>query len=97
MLWLYQRTMFGEPTTPENRTMRDMNVLEIAYMLPLIILMFWIGLYPRPFLNLMEPTVQHYVTQMQQRQQAYREETARAVQHEPVTTPLPRTVQKEGR
>ena len=35
-------------------------------MLPLVILMFWIGLYPRPYLNLMEPTVKHYVGQMQE-------------------------------
>ena len=67
MLWLYQRTMFGEATTPENQTMKDMNVREIGYMLPLVILMFWIGLYPRPYLNLMRPTVDHYVTQMQER------------------------------
>jgi NADH-quinone oxidoreductase subunit M len=97
MLWLYQRTMFGEPTTPENRTMRDMNPLEIAYMLPLVLLMFWIGLYPRPFLNLMEPTVNHYVSQMQQRQQAFLEESGKAAQHVPVTAPLPRTAQTEGR
>jgi NADH-quinone oxidoreductase subunit M len=78
MLWLYQRTMFGEATTPDNQNMKDMNGLEIAYMLPLIILMFWIGLYPRPYLNLMEPTVQHYVSQMQERQQAYLDATTKA-------------------
>ena len=72
MLWLYQRTMFGEATTPENQTMKDMNVREIGYMLPLVILMFWIGLYPRPYLNLMRPTVDHYVTQMQERHLAER-------------------------
>src|SRR6266568_5092118 len=75
MLWLYQRTMFGTPDTPENQTMRDMNYREIGYMLPLVILMFWIGLYPRPYLNLMQPTVQHYVTKMQERQQAAQAET----------------------
>ena len=75
MLWLYQRTMFGTPDTPENQTMRDMNYREIGYMLPLVILMFWIGLYPRPYLNLMQPTVQHYVTKMQERQQAAQSET----------------------
>src|SRR5919197_1057845 len=70
MLWLYQRTMFGTPDTPENQNMPDMNYREIGYMLPLVILMFWIGLYPRPYLNLMQPTVEHYVSQMQERQQA---------------------------
>jgi NADH-quinone oxidoreductase subunit M len=75
MLWLYQRTMFGTPDTSENQTMRDMNYREIGYLLPLVILMFWIGLYPRPYLNLMQPTVQHYVTQMQERQQAAQSET----------------------
>jgi NADH-quinone oxidoreductase subunit M len=62
--------MFGTPDTPENQNMLDMNYREIGYMLPLVILMFWIGLYPRPYLNLMEPTVNHYVAQMQERQQA---------------------------
>jgi NADH-quinone oxidoreductase subunit M len=95
MLWLYQRTMFGEPTTEENRTMRDMNGLEIAYMLPLVILMFWIGLYPRPYLNLMEPTVNHYVSQMQERQQAYRQEMERIERQ--AQAPSPRLVaQTEG-
>ena len=34
MLWLYQRTMFGTPDTPENQNMSDMNYREIGYMLP---------------------------------------------------------------
>jgi NADH-quinone oxidoreductase subunit M len=96
MLWLYQRTMFGEPTTPENQNMRDMNGLEIAYMLPLVLLMFWIGLYPRPYLNLMEPTVKHYVSHMQERQQAYLEDNQKVAQ--PAQPVLPqRTAQTEGR
>lgn len=76
--------------------MRDMNGLEIAYMLPLVILMFWIGLYPRPYLNLMEPTVKHYVSHMQERQQAYLEDNQKVAQ--PAQPVLPqRTAQTEGR
>ena len=96
MLWLYQRTMFGEATTPENQNMKDMNGLEIAYMLPLIILMFWIGLYPRPYLNLMEPTVKHYVSQMHERQQAYLDETTKVTRQADVPASR-RVAQTEGR
>jgi NADH-quinone oxidoreductase subunit M len=95
MLWLYQRTMFGSPDTPENQTMRDMNPREIGYMLPLVILMFWIGLYPRPYLNLMQPTVQYYVTQMQERQQAAQAETDKATRQVRAVTSA--TAPTEGR
>jgi len=99
MLWLYQRTMFGTPDTPENQTMRDMNYREIGYMLPLVILMFWIGLYPRPYLNLMQPTVQHYVTKMQERQQAAQAETdpVKATRQVRAVTSAPLAAQMEGR
>src|SRR5499427_236552 len=97
MLWLYQRTMFGTPDTPENQTMRDMNWREIGYMLPLVILMFWIGLYPRPYLNLMQPTVQHYVTQMKERQQAAQSEADTATRQVRAGTSAPVVAQTEGR
>jgi NADH-quinone oxidoreductase subunit M len=61
MLWLYQRTMFGELDKPENRLLPDCNLRECLYMAPLIVLMFWIGLYPKPYLKLMEPTIIHLV------------------------------------
>lgn len=75
MLWLFQRTMFGTPEAADH--MRDMNYREIGYLLPLVILMFWIGLYPRPYLNLMQPTVNHYVAKMQERQKAAAAESGR--------------------
>jgi NADH-quinone oxidoreductase subunit M len=93
MLWLFQRTMFGEPTTPENQNTPDMNVRQIAYMLPLIILMFWIGLYPKPFLERIEPTVEHYITHIQERHQAYLQGVApRHAEHL-----VPSGTQQEGR
>ncbi len=88
MLWLFQRTMFGDPVGEANQNMQDMNLRQVGYMLPLVILMFWIGLYPKPFLSRIQPTVNHYVGQMQERQQAYLEETAqpRAAQLAPSKT-----------
>ena len=61
MLWLFQRMMFGPLDKPENQNLTDMNRREIIYMVPLIIFMFWIGLYPKPFIQLMEPSVANLV------------------------------------
>ena len=61
MLWMYQRVMFGKVTLDENRRLRDMNGREIACMLPILLLVFWIGVYPQPFLRRMDATVQAFV------------------------------------
>lgn len=57
MLWLFQRMMFGTLDKPENRNLPDMNRRELAYMAPLILFMVWIGIYPKPFIRIMEPAV----------------------------------------
>jgi NADH-quinone oxidoreductase subunit M len=61
MLWLYQRTMFGEITKEENKTLSDLNAREMATLLPIIALCFWIGLYPSPFLRAMEVSVANVI------------------------------------
>jgi NADH-quinone oxidoreductase subunit M len=61
MLWLYQRTMFGVVTHPENRDLLDLNFREAMTLFPIVILCFWIGLYPSPFLRAMEPSVKKVV------------------------------------
>ncbi|MBI2822425.1 MAG: NADH-quinone oxidoreductase subunit M [Acidobacteria bacterium] len=59
MLWLYQRTMFGKLDNPENEKLSDLNLRELATFVPLIILAFWIGLYPKTFLQYLDqPVVQ---------------------------------------
>jgi NADH-quinone oxidoreductase subunit M len=57
MLWLYQRVFFGEVTDKKNEGLADLNLREQWTLIPLIILAFWIGLYPKPFFNLIEPAV----------------------------------------
>ncbi|MFK7921429.1 MAG: NuoM family protein [Bacteroidia bacterium] len=51
LLWMFRRVMFGELDKEENRQLVDLNGREVAVMMPLIILMFWMGLYATPFLK----------------------------------------------
>jgi NADH-quinone oxidoreductase subunit M len=51
----------GPVTKEENRVLLDLNWREIATLAPLLILIFWIGLYPKPFFNLIAPAVDHLV------------------------------------
>lgn len=60
-LWLYQRVMFGKLENPENMHLSDLTIREQWTLIPLVILMFWIGLYPKPFLDTMHASVNHIV------------------------------------
>ncbi len=57
MLWMYQRVFFGELTNDKNKELPDLNLREKWTLIPLVVLAFWIGLYPKPFLRMMAPTV----------------------------------------
>ena len=45
--------------------LRDLNWREIATLVPLLIFIFWIGLYPRPFFALIAPAVENLVAAVQ--------------------------------
>jgi NADH-quinone oxidoreductase subunit M len=61
MLWLYQRVMFGRLDNPANQVLADLSPREWATFLPLLVLVFWIGLAPKPFLRLIEKPVEKVV------------------------------------
>ena len=49
MLWMYQRGFFGKITNQENENLQDLNGREMFYLVPIVVLCFWIGIYPKPF------------------------------------------------
>ncbi|MEK6279623.1 MAG: NADH-quinone oxidoreductase subunit M [Acidobacteriota bacterium] len=51
MLWMLQRVVFGKLTNPENAKLSDLNAREIGLLVPLLVLMLFMGVYPRPFLD----------------------------------------------
>jgi NADH-quinone oxidoreductase subunit M len=64
MLWLYQRMFFGHVDNPKNENLPDMNGREWAYMLPLVVLSLWIGVYPKPFIEYIQRPVNAVVRQV---------------------------------
>jgi NADH-quinone oxidoreductase subunit M len=64
MLWMYQRVFFGPLDNPENEKLSDMDGRELFYILPLVLLCFWIGLYPKPVFRFLDKPVDYIVSQV---------------------------------
>jgi NADH-quinone oxidoreductase subunit M len=58
LLWAYQRVFTGEVTKDENRVLKDLGVREVAILAPLVLLIIGLGVYPKPALDRIEPSVQ---------------------------------------
>ncbi len=65
MLWMCQRVFFGKITHEENRSLLDLTKREIAIILPIILFIVWIGVYPSTFLKSSAASTKQVVTQMQ--------------------------------
>jgi NADH-quinone oxidoreductase subunit M len=65
LLWLYQRVMFGEVTNPANRALRDLNLRELVTLVPLAAWCFWIGIYPKPYFEILEKPVDAIVRRVE--------------------------------
>ncbi|MBL9006920.1 MAG: NADH-quinone oxidoreductase subunit M [Myxococcales bacterium] len=57
MLWLFQRAMLGPLTNPLNKKLPDLTLREGLVMLPMLLMAFWLGIYPSTFLSDIDPAV----------------------------------------
>src|SRR3954451_25475501 len=65
LLWAYQRVFHGEPEG-ENRTFPDMTWRERGVMLPLLVLIVFLGVYPKPVLDRIQPSVDRLIAHVEQ-------------------------------
>ena len=61
---MLQRIAFGGTQNPDHQDLKDLNFREIIMLTPLLVFVFWIGLHPQPFVNVMDATVQHLLAQV---------------------------------
>jgi len=70
ILYMFQKMFLGpqgdivEEVKKHGHAIRDLNARELATVVPLLIFIFWIGLYPKPFFALMAPAVNHLVAML---------------------------------
>jgi NADH-quinone oxidoreductase subunit M len=64
LLWLYQRVFFGKVENPKNEKLPDLSARELATFVPLIAIALWIGLYPKPFFQILDQPVTALVQQL---------------------------------
>ena len=63
MLWLYRRVIFGKLSRGDLKSITDMSYREVAVFTPLLVLTIWMGVYPMPFLEIIEVSVANLVEQ----------------------------------
>ena len=70
MLWLYRRIIFGELVKEDLKTMLDLSLREKIVFAPLLVLVFWMGIYPISFTSIFGPTVTDFIQDYTPRMEA---------------------------
>ncbi len=65
LLYMFNKMFMGPLDKEENKNLKDLSFREIVTLVPLLILIFWIGLYPKPFFDLIAPAVEQLVNVLQ--------------------------------
>ena len=64
MLWMFKRVFFGEAgplVKDEHHPLHDLNLREMAVLAPLVVLIFWMGIFPNHFLKYSKASIEHLV------------------------------------
>ena len=64
MLWMFQRVIFLELKNPENMKLLDLDLREKIILVPIIILIFWIGFYPSPVTRTFDKTIEKLIVRV---------------------------------
>lgn len=96
MLWMYQRVIFGKVTKPENERLLDLSAREKLILVPLVILIFWIGIYPKPFFDRIEPAVKQVMSQVAKARNARIDSGGRLLLNDVAAQPVKASSPGEG-
>ncbi len=67
MLSLYKKSFFGPMTNPKNKDLKDLDAKELSALIPLVLLVVYLGVYPKPVLNPIDSSVKQMIENMQKK------------------------------
>ncbi len=67
MLYLFQKVMFGPVSNARNRSLKDLDGRQLAVFAPMVVMAFWLGMYPSTFLRVIDPAVEQAVASFRQK------------------------------
>jgi NADH-quinone oxidoreductase subunit M len=62
LLWMFHKVFFGKLDRAKNGKLPDLGGRELGTFIPLVLGILLMGLFPRPFLKIMDPSIQHFIT-----------------------------------
>jgi NADH-quinone oxidoreductase subunit M len=66
LLWAYQRMFTGKVTNPANEGLEDLTLREKVILIPMVVLVVFLGVYPKPALDIIEPSVNEVLHRIEQ-------------------------------
>jgi NADH-quinone oxidoreductase subunit M len=70
MLWMFRRVIFGPLSLPENQRLEDIGAREIVILVPILALIVFMGIYPRPFLSRMRFSAEPIIQRVESKKEA---------------------------
>ncbi len=72
MLWMVKRVFFGALDKEENQNLLDLTGLEWGYLIPMVVMAFWMGIYPGTFLRKTDATLELWLQRFEAKKEACR-------------------------
>lgn len=70
MLWMFRRVVFGPLSRPENQRLKDVDLREVTILVPILALIIFMGIYPKPFLSRMKASVELVIHRVESKKEA---------------------------
>jgi NADH-quinone oxidoreductase subunit M len=78
MLWMVQRVLFGPLTKDLVKNLNDFSLREVVVLVPLVFWTIFLGVYPQPFFDRIEVSINHYIELVKNQEPRFAQKEAKS-------------------